>query len=605
VAALGSDSLGACLQGEFVPDTAALAVLLTNRQSGVNSSPQKRRQQSHDTHAHTRLVERTLPGGAWLLTVGAIALSAALPTTAEAQPLGNAPPSFAELEAAQARIGEVRVRTEDVFDTQNPKENWTLYRWANGVHIKTRAGVIESALLFKRGDLVSVAVIEETERLLRDQRYLYDVQIRPVAYDDGAVDIEVATRDSWSLTPGVSAARAGGQNSSGIGLTEHNLLGTGTTLGISHSNNVDRSSNQLLLAHDQVFGSRTAASLNLARNSDGETYAASVVRPFYSLDATWAGGATAVKDNRIDAIYNAGNIVSEYRHRQQQAEAFAGWSHGRVNGWVQRYSIGVSLLDDEFAPEPGRVAPPALNADERLVGPFIRYELIEDRYAKVFNRDMIEVPEFFALGLASTVQLGWASTGLGSSHNALLYRGAVSRGFEPAEEQTVLASAAIAGQYNDGRVRKQLLAVDAKYYVPQDKRWLFYAAASGDMLAHPDVLDMLLLGGDNGLRGYPLRYQAGDKRALLTLEERLYTNAFVLNLFRVGAAAFVDVGRAWGGPHVNTVNPGWLADAGLGLRISSVRSSTKNVLHIDVAFPVNATGDIKKVQLLVKGKTSF
>ena len=169
----------------------------------------------------------------------------------------------------------------------------------------------------------------------------------------------------------------------------------------------------------------------------------------------------------------------------------------------------------------------------------------------------------------------------------------------------LLSSASISGQYTDGRVRKQLFGIDGKYYLPQGKRWLFYAAASADMLTNPDVLDMLLLGGDNGLRGYPLRYQAGDKRALLTLEERVYTNAFVWNLFRVGAAAFVDVGRAWGGPHVNAANPGWLADAGIGLRISSVRVSTKDVLHIDLAFPLNATSDIKKVQVLVRGKTSF
>ena len=123
-----------------------------------------------------------------------------------------AAPSFAELEAAQARIGEVRVRTEDVFDTQNPKEDAALYQWANALHIQTRASVIENALLFKRGDRVSVAVIDETERLLRAERYLYDVQIRPVAYQDGVVDIEVVTRDSWSIIPGVSAARAGGEN---------------------------------------------------------------------------------------------------------------------------------------------------------------------------------------------------------------------------------------------------------------------------------------------------------------------------------------------------------------------------------------------------------
>jgi len=540
-----------------------------------------------------------------LVVVCALALSAGLPMSVSAQPVANAPPTFPELEAVQARIGEVRVRTEDVFDTQDAKEAGALYRWANALHIQTRTGVIENALLFKRGDPVSVAVIDETERLLRGERYLYDVQIRPTAYRDGVVDIEVVTRDSWTLVPGLSAGRAGGENTSGIRLREYNFLGTGTTLGIGHSNGVDRSSNQLLVSNDRVFGSRTAATLSLASNSDGERYAASVVRPFYSLDATWGAGATAVKDNRIDAVYNAGNVVSEYRHRQQQAEVFAGWSRGRVDGWVQRYSVGVSLLDDAFEPEPGRTAPSALNADERLVGPFVRYELIEDRYAKVINRDMIGVPEFLALGLASTVQLGWASTALGSSHDAVLYQASVSRGFVPSPEQTLLASASIEGQYTDGHVRKQLFGVEGKYYLQQSKRWLFYAAASGDLLTNPDVLDMLLLGGDNGLRGYPLRYQAGDRRALMTLEERIYSNLFVWNLFRLGAAAFVDVGRAWGGPHVNTVNPGWLADAGVGLRLSSVRLSTKDIVHIDVAFPFNATPDIKKVQVLVKAKTSF
>ena len=190
-----------------------------------------------------------------LVVFRALALGAGLPMPVSAQPVASAPPSFAELEAVQARIGEVRVRTEDVFDTQNPKEASALYRWANALHIQTRASVIENALLFKRGDPVSVAVIDETERLLRGERYLYDVQIRPVAYQDGVVDIEVVTRDSWSLIPGVSAARAGGENSTGIRLREYNFLGTGTTLGIGHSSDVDRSSNQLLLSNDRVFGS--------------------------------------------------------------------------------------------------------------------------------------------------------------------------------------------------------------------------------------------------------------------------------------------------------------------------------------------------------------
>jgi len=450
-----------------------------------------------------------------------------------------------------------------------------------------------------------VAVIDETERLLRSARYLYDVQIRSLAFHDGVVDIDVLTRDTWSLLPALGATRAGGANSSGIRLREYNLLGTGTTLGIGHSTNVDRSSNELLISNERAFGTWTALRFSLARNSDGRRDAVSIVRPFHALDSRWAAGITASKDSRIDAVYNAGNVVSEYRHRQNKAEVFGGWSQGRVEGWVQRYSIGVSLLDDAFAPEPGRTAPAALPTDEKLVGPFLRYEIIEEHYEKLQNRNMIGSPEFFALGFASTLQVGWATTGLGSSHNALVYEASVSRGSEPAPAHTLLASASISGQYRDGQVRKQRFGVQGQYHLPQSKRWLLYVSASGDMLTRPDVLETLRLGGDNGLRGYPLRYQGGDKRVLFALEERVFTDRYVWRLFRVGGAAFVDAGRAWGGPHVNAANPGWLADAGFGLRIASVRTAFNDVLHVDIAVPFNATPDIKKVQLLVKGKASF
>ena len=117
--------------------------------------------------------------------------------------------------------------------------------------------------------------------------------------------------------------------------------------------------------------------------------------------------------------------------------------------------------------------------------------------------------------------------------------------------------------------------------------------------------DALLLGADNGLRGYPLRYQSGTRRALFTVEERFYTDLYVWQLFRVGGAAFLDIGRAWGGDNVNALNPGWLRNVGVGLRVVSVRSAFSNVLHVDLAFPVDATADIKKVQLNVKTKASF
>ena len=549
---------------------------------------------------------RRLPRRTWALRHVAPWCLAGLQAVAVAQePVAPPLPSFAELEAASATIGEIRVVPRDVFDTSDPKEDNFLFRWANALHIQTRASVIRHALLFKTGDRVSVRQIEECERLLRSNRYLYDVQFRPLAYHDGVVDIEVLTRDTWSLDLGVSAGRSGGANSSGIHLKEYNLLGTGTALSFGHSNNVDRSSDEFQFSNDRAFGTWTSIDLSHATNSDGQRDALAVVRPFYALDSRWTAGVTASADDRVDAVYEAGQIVSQYRHRQDVGEVFAGWSPGLVDGWVQRYSIGMSYQDDAYAVEPGLGAPDALPPDEKRVGPFVRYALIEDRFNRELNRNLIGRPEFFALGLSSTVQLGWAATGLGSGSDALLYSASVSRGFEPRPRHTLIVAGNLSGQVAGSKVRRQQLGGLAQYYLPQSPRWLFYAAASADVLTRPELPDILMLGGDNGLRGYPLRYQSGTRRALFTTEERFYTDLYIWRLFRIGGAAFLDVGRAWGGDQVNAVNPGWLGDAGLGLRIVSARSAFSNVLHIDLAFPLNPTADIEKVQFLVKTKASF
>lgn len=558
-----------------------------------------------DTRDRTRAVQvrmrrrRSCPRACGLAGLAGACLLA-WPAAAPADPL-----TFAELEATGARIGEIRVLTRDIFDTDDPKEDRLPFRWANALHVRTRPGVIERALLFKRGEPISARLIDETERLLRAAKYLYDVQIRPGAMKDGVVDIEVVTRDTWTLDPGLSAGRTGGANTSSVSVKDDNLFGTGVSVGFSRVNGIDRSGNQFDIASERAFGSWTSIGYSRARNSDGRRDAASVLRPFYALDARWAAGATFTRDDRVDAVYDAGLAMSGYRRRENRGEVFAGWSAGLVDGWVRRWSLGIGLQDDGYAPEPGIVPPAQLPGDEKLVTPFLRYELIEDRFEKLVNRNLIGRPEFFALGLAATLQLGRASAGLGSSRDAWLYTGTISRGFAPAPDQVLTVLASATGHVEGGRAHRQRLGVQTRYYLPQGSRWLFYAAATGDLLRNPNPAEALPLGGDNGLRGYPLRYQNGTRRALFTLEERFHTDLFPLRLYRVGGAVFLDVGRAWGGDAANSGNAGWLRNAGFGLRFFSVRTAFSNVLHIDLAFPLDPDAGIKRVQLLVKTKASF
>ena len=514
--------------------------------------------------------------------------------------------SFAQLEAAGARIGEIRILNLDIFDLDDPEENNWLFRTANKLHIQTRQSVIARALLFKSGDRVVARAIEETERLLRDTRYLYDVQFRPLAFRNGVVDIEVLTRDTWTLDPGISVGRAGGSNTSSISLREYNFAGTGASVGYAHSRNVDRNSNELLFQYNRAFDGWTAVSLSLADNSDGKRHAASVIHPFYSLETRWAAGVSALSDDRIESIYRAGAINSQYRHVQDSAEVFGGWSGGLSGGWTTRYTLGVTSLDDSYRLEPGKIAPAQLSSNRNITAPFVRYDLIEDNYEKLNNRNQMGRPEFFALGWASSLQVGKALAGLGSSQEPWLFAGKLSRGFTLAPQHELYATGALSGQYGDGRgVQRQLVSANARYYWQLDKRWLLYGSLSADALRNPVTSDLLTLGGDTGLRGYPLRYQSGERRAILTLEARAYSDLYLFRLFRVGGAAFYDVGSAWGGPYSALDKPLWLQNVGIGLRIFNVRSAFGNVLHLDFAKPLSSGNNIKSLQFLLKTKTSF
>jgi len=530
-----------------------------------------------------------------------LACVAAAGSVAAQEPL----PSLAQLESEGAVIGRIVVNTHDIFDENDPRENGFFYRAANILHVETRPWFIERYLLFKPGDHLSLRVIEETERLIRANSTVYDVTIRPVRYQDGVVDLEVATRDTWTLQPSIRLKRAGGATSGSFALKESNLFGTGTSAGIERSTSVDRTGTLLTLQHDHLLDGWTSVALQRASYDDGSASSYSITRPFYALDTRWAASASVARFDRLDTFYQAGQNVAQYRHRGEAGEVWGGWSRGLINGWTRRYSLGANYQSDEYGLDPSRPPPPQLPADRTLAGPFVRYEVIEDDYLQVINRDRIERPEYFAMGLQSMLQFGRSFAAFGATDQPWVVSGSVSKGFRLAMPgHQLLTSGNFSAQYGSSVGDVRTLGGSLRYYLPQTGKFLLYLAASSDHVWSPNQADELLLGGDNGLRGYPLRYQRGTHRTLFTAEQRYYTDWYPLRLFRVGAAVFTDVGRAWGSATPNPTN-GWLSDVGFGLRILSARASFGNILHVDLAFPVHNTDpSIKSGQLLIQtGKT--
>jgi outer membrane protein assembly factor BamA len=517
-------------------------------------------------------------------------------------------PSLADLEAAGATIGEIRIRPQNIFDLSDSREDNFLYRIANAIHVVTRPEVVRKTLLFKTGDRVSLRVIEESERLLRSTLQVYAVRIQPVAIHDGVVsrtvDLEVVTRDRWTLDPSVSASRTGGANTDRVGLKEANLFGTGLSVGFSRSSNVDRTSNTFDISHPHAFGPFTNASYSYADTSDGRSWATSVTRPFFALDSRYTAGASAGSIERSEPVYVSGVNTGTYRHQQGSANVFGGWSAGLIDGWTRRHTVGLQYEDNSYARIAGESPEGELPSDLTLAAPYYRFELIQDRFRTGINFNQIAKPEDFNLGLSLTGQLGRSLSWLGSTRQQWLYSTSIAKGFDVAERGQLRTSAGFTGRYASAG-EQQLSTLAAQYFHRQQHSFTFFGSLTGSMVRNPDVPNPLTLGGDNDLRGYPLRYQSGNKSVLVNLEERAYTDWYPFRLIRVGGAVFYDGGRAWGGSNPNTANSGWLNDVGFGLRLLTDRSAVGNVLHIDVAFPLNREPSIDAVQLLVYTKINL
>lgn len=515
-------------------------------------------------------------------------------------------PADRELEAANAVVGHVEIVVGNVFDTDDPQEDGALPRLANRLHIRTRPHTVESLLLFKSGERYSGRALEESERILRTTRYLYDARVRPIAWHDGKVDIEVRTRDVWTLNPGLSFGRSGGKSTSGFEIEELNLLGFGSQLSLGFKSGIDRNSTTLLYRDRQIFGSWWDLKADASDNSDGRSHELSLVRPFYALDTHWAAGISGGDDTRVDSQYDLGKIVNQFQTREKLATVYGGWSAGlNENGSVQRWTSGFTLDDNRFDPAPDSLQSNFIPPDRKLAYPWIGYEWLQDRYLKARNRDQIEKTEDFYLGWHFSAHAGYASPTFGADRNAALLDAQLGKGFEPAQRHTFLWSASVASRVEHGDFVNALASTSGRYYFRQSPRRLFFTSLQVDASSKLDPDRQLLLGGDNGLRGYPLRFQGGAGRWLFTAEQRGFSNWYPFRLFNVGGAVFFDAGRTWGDNPLGTPSLGLLKDIGVGLRLGNSRSALGNILHIDIALPLDGGHDIGKLQFLVETKRTF
>ncbi|MCZ6853013.1 MAG: hypothetical protein O7G86_03750, partial [Gammaproteobacteria bacterium] len=217
-------------------------------------------------------------------------------------------------------VRDLRIVRQDVF----PQEHQWLARQTNRFHLLTREWVLEAALPFKVGEVVSEPILAEAERVLRDKPYLYDARVFVRRICDGQADVDVVVRDVWTLSPTLDFNRMGGDNDFGLGVGDVNILGLGKSVDIGYQDKDGRKGMNLYLNDPNIRGSRWTARVVLAYNDDGHLYGVNVSLPYHAMDSRFATGFQASDFVREEGLYLINDKIWEIDARTETMQMFVG-----------------------------------------------------------------------------------------------------------------------------------------------------------------------------------------------------------------------------------------------------------------------------------------
>jgi outer membrane protein assembly factor BamA len=221
-------------------------------------------------------------------------------------------------------IRRINIEVLDLFGTSviNPDtlQSW-LEQTGNSLHINSKDWIIKNQLIFSEGEKVIPFNILESERIIRENPYIYEVRIIPqtIKNNPDSVDIIVYAQDIWSLN--INAAYSSDEKTGGASIKDINFLGFGNEFkgGIKFDPNY-RNGWDWAGSYSLNNIKRTFLSANIYYESDinQRQFGISIGRDFFSPIIKWAGGA-ALRwlSTRYPEILNSSGIMENIRYIQQ------------------------------------------------------------------------------------------------------------------------------------------------------------------------------------------------------------------------------------------------------------------------------------------------
>ncbi len=448
-------------------------------------------------------------------------------------------------------IRNINVEILDVFgaSVDNPKD--TVRSWlqdgGNALHIDSKEWLITNQLLFSHGEILVPFDIEESERIIRQSPYVYDVRIVPrkIENNPDSVDIMVYVQDIWSLYGGVVYSPA---NDAGrIRVNDINFLGFGNELraGLKYSQEFTRGWDWDGGYYVNNIG-RTFISTNAFYSSfpDRQLYGIMVGRDFLSEVIKWGGGISQLWQNtRYPDLRDTLGYVETARYNQQDywlGYAFDVSLFDPTTIYRNRFNVAGRVVRTVYSEKPDLDTLNLFQDKTFYLGRvgFSYRTYYQDRYVFGLGRTedvplitMIELLFGLEQGTKSSRPYYGVKTGYSfhNDHLGYLYGGFQTGAFRSNEKwlnrTSLLELLYFSNLHAIGKFKWRHY-IGSRYSYSFDPSW------------PQDILD---INDQGGLRGFSESYLKGNKKLVLNYEADVFVPLKLLG-FQLAVIIFADFG---------------------------------------------------------------
>jgi len=458
----------------------------------------------------------------------------------------------------------------------------------------------------------------ELERFLRKRKYFQNALITA---DDEQKNIRVETWDNWSLMPTVSFGRKGGVNAYSFGIKDRNLLGLGIDAEIESYTNSQRSGYKFDSQIPLFQNKNIELSIKLADNDDGEQQKLSLIKPFVSnhTDKSYTLGFN--NESRVDTIFQNGTETAIFAHSISYQTANFAWLSTQSEQYLLRYRVGLTKdkhlfsesailpnvasnnIDDDVYTNSKNIN--SIPTNRNFTYPWVEIQYLEQNYEKLNNIHLISQIEDFNFGWQIRARLGIGQSNEASSTHTL-WRASIDKGFPFSDRTLMLFNFTIELDHFKTSKDRWSAQFDTKIFYRLSEQWGLYFNNVNTVSKNRYIDEPISLGGDNGVRGFPLQYQHGENSFRFTEELRYYPKINLFKLFDLAGTVFIDSGIATGDSNYNNKDESWLHSIGIGARLYSPHAtSSRQIVHIDLIKPFSQNEEIEGFVVRLQAKQSF